>query len=130
MTVTTVRRRAIASAAPANARCGTCGFYLPLAGSLRLVFGACGNMFAPDDGRVVSADHGCGAHSEVLVETVAPVEELPTVYDDGEVEPVGDGEPLPAVTVVNVPRLASGARERRRQRRARAEPTPETRRHP
>ena len=63
---------AISLAAPANARCGQCGFYLPLAGSLRQVFGVCGNLFAPDDGRVVSADHGCGAHSEVLVETRRP----------------------------------------------------------
>jgi hypothetical protein len=78
---------AISTAAPANARCGMCGFYLPLAGSLRLMFGVCGNLFAPDDGRVVSADHGCGAHSEVLVDT-APVDELPTIYDDGEVEAV------------------------------------------
>jgi hypothetical protein len=79
---------AISTAAPPHARCGMCGFYLPLAGSLRAVFGACGNVFAPDDGRVVSADHGCGAHSEVLVEPSMPVEELPTVYDDGEVEAV------------------------------------------
>lgn len=78
----------ISTAAPKTARCGTCGFYLPLAGSLRLVFGACGNLYAPDDGQVVSADHGCGAHSEVLVEQPAPVDELPTVYDDSEVEPV------------------------------------------
>ena len=79
---------AISAAAPANARCGMCGFYLPLAGSMRQVFGVCGNVFAPDDGRVVSADHGCGAHSEVLVEPSLPVDELPTVYDDGEVEAV------------------------------------------
>ena len=92
----------ISVAAPATARCGVCGFYLPLAGSLRQAFGVCGNMFAPDDGRVVSADHGCGAHSEVLVEATVPVEELPTVYDDSEVEAVAvsrsagsvtDGEP-------------------------------------
>ncbi|MGH3739345.1 MAG: DUF3027 domain-containing protein [Micromonosporaceae bacterium] len=85
-------KAAIAKAAPSDARCGTCGFYLPLAGSLRGMFGACGNLFAPDDGRVVSADHGCGAHSQVLVEhaeELAPaVEELATVYDDGEVESV------------------------------------------
>jgi hypothetical protein len=80
---------AIAVAAPRNARCGRCGFYLPLAGALRPAFGVCGNLYAPDDGRVVSADHGCGAHSEVLRATPeAPVAELPTVYDDGEVEPV------------------------------------------
>ncbi|WP_344167674.1 DUF3027 domain-containing protein [Pilimelia columellifera] len=78
----------IATAAPKAARCGACGFYLPLAGALRQTFGVCGNVFAPDDGRVVSLDHGCGAHSEVLVEQIAVVEELPTVYDDSEVESV------------------------------------------
>jgi hypothetical protein len=37
----------------------------------------------------VTVDHGCGAHSEVLSEPAAgPVEELPTVYDDSEVEEV------------------------------------------
>jgi hypothetical protein len=78
----------ISAAAPTTARCGGCGFYLPLAGSMRQLFGACGNAYAPDDGRVVSADHGCGAHSEVLVEPVAIVTELPTVYDDSEVDRV------------------------------------------
>ena len=80
---------AISVAAPAAARCGTCGFYLPLAGALRQSFGACGNFYAPDDGRVVSADHGCGAHSETLIEAAeSPVDELPTVYDDSAVEAV------------------------------------------
>jgi hypothetical protein len=79
----------ISVAAPRTARCGTCGFYLPLSGALRQAFGVCGNLYAPDDGRVVSADHGCGAHSETLVETSeAPVDELPTVYDDSEVEAI------------------------------------------
>jgi hypothetical protein len=93
---------AIAKAAPKEARCGTCGFYLPLAGSLRLMFGACGNLYAPDDGQVVSVDHGCGAHSEVLVEPEADIEELPTVYDDSQVEAVAQpggvspAEPGPA----------------------------------
>lgn len=77
----------ISAAAPAAARCGTCGFYLPLAGAMRQAFGACGNFYAPDDGRVVSADHGCGAHSETLIEAAeTAVEELPTVYDDSAVE--------------------------------------------
>lgn len=79
----------ISEAAPSRARCGSCGFYLPLSGVLGRVFGACANEYSPDDGGVVSVDHGCGAHSEVLVEQAAvPVDELPTVYDDGEVEPV------------------------------------------
>jgi hypothetical protein len=81
----------LSNGAPRAARCATCGFYLPLAGALRQGFGACGNLYAPDDGRVVSADHGCGAHSEVMVEQVAPVEELPTVYDDSEVETLPAG---------------------------------------
>jgi hypothetical protein len=81
----------ISTGAPANARCGTCGFYLPLAGSLRQAFGVCGNLFAPDDGRVVTADHGCGAHSEVLLEAVAVIDELPTVFDDNEIESVPVG---------------------------------------
>jgi hypothetical protein len=86
----------LAKAAPAH--CGTCGFYLRLAGSLGHVFGACGNLFAPDDGRIVSADHGCGAHSEALLgATEAPVEELPTVYDDSEVEAVAVSRPAGSV---------------------------------
>ncbi|UWZ36299.1 DUF3027 domain-containing protein [Dactylosporangium roseum] len=78
----------ISVAAPALARCASCGFFLQLAGSLRQAFGVCGNEFAPDDAQVVSADHGCGAHSEVLVEQVQAVDELPTVFDDSEVESV------------------------------------------
>jgi hypothetical protein len=56
-----------AMARSAPARCGTCGFFLPLAGTLRGGFGACGNEMAPGDGRVVSVEYGCGAHSEVSV---------------------------------------------------------------
>ena len=56
----------IAHAAPAQ--CSTCGFYWPLAGALRQVFGVCANEYAPDDGKVVAADHGCGAHSEAAVD--------------------------------------------------------------
>lgn len=54
----------IAMAAPAP--CATCGFWLPVRGDLGQLFGACTNEFAPDDGRVVAADHGCGGHSEAL----------------------------------------------------------------
>ena len=78
----------IAKAAPRDARCGTCGFYLPVAGSLRALFGVCGNLYAPDDGRAVSADHGCGAHSEVVAESAPVVEALTTIYDDASVERV------------------------------------------
>lgn len=45
--------------------CSTCGFFVPLKGELNLMFGACANKWSPDDGRVVSVDHGCGEHSEI-----------------------------------------------------------------
>ena len=58
-------RTPLAHAAPAH--CESCGFFVPLSGELGRVFGACANAYAPDDGRIVSADHGCGAHSESVV---------------------------------------------------------------
>ena len=68
-------RTPLAHAAPAH--CVSCGFFVPLSGELGRLFGACANAYAPDDGRVVSADHGCGAHSEsmaaVAARAVAPV---------------------------------------------------------
>jgi hypothetical protein len=56
---------AMARAAPAA--CASCGFFIPLTGGLRQAFGACANEFAPDDGRVVAVNHGCGAHSQAVV---------------------------------------------------------------
>ena len=49
----------------ATAPCSSCGFFVPMAGALRSFFGVCANAWSPSDGRVVSLDHGCGAHSEV-----------------------------------------------------------------
>lgn len=43
--------------------CVGCGFLVRLAGPLAETFGLCANEFANDDGRVVSLNHGCGAHS-------------------------------------------------------------------
>ena len=42
-----------------------CGFLMRINGPLAELFGVCANGDANDDGRVVSFDHGCGAHSEV-----------------------------------------------------------------
>ncbi|HLL07213.1 MAG TPA: DUF3027 domain-containing protein [Nocardioidaceae bacterium] len=53
----------IAVSAPAP--CATCGFVVRLAGALGAVFAVCTNEFSPSDGKTVSYDHGCGAHSEV-----------------------------------------------------------------
>ena len=47
--------------------CQSCGFFIPIAGSLRTTFGVCSNAISPEDARVVSFDHGCGAHSEALI---------------------------------------------------------------
>jgi DUF3027 family protein len=52
----------MAQSAPAS--CVSCGFLVPMAGSLRQAFGVCANEFSPADGRVVSLAYGCGAHSE------------------------------------------------------------------
>ena len=45
--------------------CSTCGFLIPLRGDLGTMFGVCANRWSPDDGRVVSLDHGCGEHSQI-----------------------------------------------------------------
>jgi len=64
--------------------CATCGFYLPLAGSLRQMVGACGNAYAPADGRVVTADYGCGAHSQATLVVDDATEVVRTArYDTG-----------------------------------------------
>lgn len=75
-------RSALASAAPAH--CLTCGFMIRLSGPLGQLFGVCANEFAPDDGKVISVDHGCGAHSDgeaaaaaAVADTVTPaIDEL------------------------------------------------------
>jgi hypothetical protein len=108
---------ALAAAAP----CGSCGFLVRLIGSLGTVFGVCTNEWSPDDGKVVSLDHGCGAHSETDVEPQAsewpapppsvdavdvelvahaapPAREPePLVEDLLPVDPEAAGEPEPAV---------------------------------
>lgn len=49
--------------------CSGCGFLIPLQGSLGQLFGVCVNEWSNDDGRVVSFDHSCGAHSETDVKS-------------------------------------------------------------
>ncbi|MGI8696460.1 MAG: DUF3027 domain-containing protein [Mycobacteriales bacterium] len=74
-----------AMAAHAPARCGSCGFYLPLAGSMRVAFGVCGNEYAPADGRVVEVGFGCGAHSEAAIAPALYAAPGPA-YDDGTLD--------------------------------------------
>ena len=69
----------MAQAAPAN--CVTCGFLVPIAGSLSQAFGVCANEFSPADGRLVSLAYGCGGHSEAAVMPKTP-SPAPMVLDD------------------------------------------------
>ena len=71
----------LAVAAPAT--CQTCGFMIRLSGPLGRVFGACANEYAPDDGKVVSVDHGCGAHSDGELMVVEGVGTAPAVDELG-----------------------------------------------
>jgi hypothetical protein len=76
----------IARSAPAT--CATCGFLVTLAGALRQAFGVCANAFAPDDGRVVAVDHGCGGHSEAAV-VPAALRPAPPLVDEVGYDVVG-----------------------------------------
>ena len=70
------------SARKAPQPCRTCGFFLPMAGALRSVFGVCANEWSPADGAVVAVGFGCGAHSQVDVEQRVPEQIDPPVLDD------------------------------------------------
>ncbi|MDP9822144.1 DUF3027 domain-containing protein [Nocardioides massiliensis] len=72
----------LAQAAPGQ--CVGCGFLVRLAGPLSRLFGVCANGNANDDGRVVSFDHGCGAHSEVRLSKKHQPEPLPEPVLDEE----------------------------------------------
>ena len=72
----------------AAAACSSCGYFLPLAGGMRQVFGVCANEWSPSDARVVSVDHGCGAHSETDVERAAPETLPPPILDETGYEAV------------------------------------------
>lgn len=81
-------------AAEASAKCRTCGFLMPIAGSVRTQFGLCANAASPFDGRVVSLSNGCGAHSETDVRRHDDIAE-PVIDDrseDFEMVPAGAGE--------------------------------------
>lgn len=75
-------------AAKASAHCSSCGYLMPLAGSLRQKFGVCANGWSPADGKVVALDFGCGAHSETDVrrQGTDPAEAVVDDYSAGELE--------------------------------------------
>jgi hypothetical protein len=62
--------------------CWSCGFLVRLSGPLADTFGVCANGNANDDGKVVTFNHGCGAHSEVkLARKQQPVPVPDHVFD-------------------------------------------------
>ncbi|MBU6347381.1 MAG: DUF3027 domain-containing protein [Actinomycetales bacterium] len=81
-------RSAMAKAAPAD--CSTCGYLIPIGGSLGQAFGICGNEFGGADGKIVAMSFGCGAHSGVEVKLKPPVPIVELAVDDfaDELEPV------------------------------------------
>jgi hypothetical protein len=91
-------RSPLANAAPAC--CITCGFMIRLNGPLGRVFGVCANEFAPDDGRVVSVDHGCGAHSDGDV--VADGTEAAPTVDELGYDMLNAGAALPDSMIENL----------------------------
>jgi hypothetical protein len=73
-------RAAMAKAAPAQ--CSTCGFLVPVGGSLGQAFGICANEFGAADGTLVAMTFGCGAHSSVRIDGHAPVPVVELAVDD------------------------------------------------
>ncbi|WP_062077908.1 DUF3027 domain-containing protein [Demequina globuliformis] len=83
---------AVASASP----CSTCAFFVPLTGSFRTTFGACANEWSPSDGKVVSVDHGCGAHSQTDVERQSTRwPDAEPIFENDGVTPVDMSKPDP-----------------------------------
>ncbi|MDO5494608.1 MAG: DUF3027 domain-containing protein [bacterium] len=82
------------AAKKATAPCSTCGFFMKMSGSARRIFGVCANEWSPSDGRVVSLDHGCGAHSETDVRgRKGEWQQSEPVIDEGELDSFELGSP-------------------------------------
>lgn len=81
-------------AVKATDRCSTCGYFLPMPGALRAVFGVCANEWSPSDGRAISLDHGCGAHSETEAAGPEPLSVGRPVIDELAI----DVEPNPSAS--------------------------------
>jgi hypothetical protein len=85
-------RSAMAKSAPAQ--CGSCGFLVPVGGSIGQVFGVCGNEFGAADGQIVATTFGCGAHSSVRIENATPIPVVDLVIDD-QADEQSDSSDLP-----------------------------------
>ena len=54
-----------AMARSVESTCATCGFLVTIGGPLSQAFGVCAQEMSPADGRIVSLEYGCGAHSQI-----------------------------------------------------------------
>lgn len=70
----------------AKYHCGSCGFLVPVSGSLSAMFGVCANEYSAD-GQVVHLQYGCGAHSSVEIPKDTSTEAA-EAYDDAAVDVV------------------------------------------
>lgn len=76
----------------AKADCSSCGFFMYITGTGRALFGVCANEWSPNDGRVVSVDHGCGAHSETEDKSIQKRWVEPKmVLDDKDIDTINLG---------------------------------------
>ena len=76
---------------------------MTIGGRLGQAFGVCANALSPSDGRIVSLDHGCGAHSQTVVaDGVLPVTEL--VIDEFEYDLI-DRNSLPEPEPIDIEKL-------------------------
>lgn len=57
-----------ASTRHAPGQCAECAYFQRISGSLGTLFGVCTNEHSPRDAAVVSVDHGCGGHSNVVAD--------------------------------------------------------------
>lgn len=73
-------------AVKSQGKCRSCGYFVPMAGALRAVFGVCANEWSPSDGRVVTLDHGCGAHSETDAPAPSPEPIGTPIIDDSRLD--------------------------------------------
>jgi hypothetical protein len=94
----------------ADLHCASCGFLALMRGSLSRVFGICANEYAPDDGRVVSFDHGCGAHSEALVAQTEPLRTPDDAAPEDDVHAIDafTVDPIVDAPVLDVPDHETG----------------------
>lgn len=92
----------------ADLPCSSCGWLLTIGGRLGQAFGVCANPISPSDGRVVTMDHGCGAHSETVVDAPSlPVSEIVIdefghiEIDRADLESIAEPESLTEAEVVD-----------------------------